>query len=204
MSYYQTIYDGFRQYGLTEAGALGFLGNFDCESNCEPNRVQGDFSPYRSASKEYTADVDSGKISREQFKNDSKGYGLAQFTYFTRKAALYDFHVAKGLSIGDCGLQIDFVMLELKSDFLGLFNLLKTSNDLYECVKQICYVYENPAVKNVDARYQAAIRIKNEIDLDPQPVPPEPTPTPPEPVKVYWPPRTIDFHCTDFPESAAN
>ena len=39
MSYYQTIYNRLRKHGLTQAGALGMLGNFDCESNCEPNRV---------------------------------------------------------------------------------------------------------------------------------------------------------------------
>ena len=70
MSYYQTIYNRLRKHGLTQAGALGMLGNFDCESNCEPNRLQGDFSPYRSASKQYVYDVTSGRIDRDRFSND--------------------------------------------------------------------------------------------------------------------------------------
>lgn len=202
---YQSIYDRLRAAELTEAGALAMLGNWDCESNCESVRLQGDFSSYRTVSKQYASDVDSGRISRDSFKNDQKGFGLAQWTYFTRKAALYDFARAKGKSIGDESMQVDFALLELRSDFSGLLNLLKTSNDLYQCVKDICYKFENPAVKNVDARFQSANRIKAEIDPNPQPVPPDP-PTPPgpgpqpEPTKFFWPPRTIDFHCVDWPE----
>ena len=205
---YQTIYNQLRANGLTEAGALAMLGNWDCESNCESVRVQGDFSPYRTASKQYVADVDSNKISRDQFQNDQKGTGLAQWTYFTRKASLWDYcKNFRHCSIGDEAAQVDFAITELKIDFPGLFSLLKTSNDLYDCTKQVCYKFENPAVKNVDARYQAAIRIRGMIDLNPGPAPepgPEPTPTPtPTPAEVFWPPRTIDeLHCSDWPEVA--
>ena len=199
---YQSIYDRLRAAEFTEAGALAMLGNWDCESNCESVRLQGDFSSYRTVSKQYTSDVDSGRIGREQFKNDQKGFGLAQWTYCTRKAALYDFARAKGKSIGDESMQVDFALLELRSDFSGLLNLLKTSNDLYQCVKDVCYKFENPAMKNVDARFQSANRIKAKINLNPGPVPPKPEPQPtPEPAgNVFWPPRTIDCHCVDWPE----
>ena len=201
---YQTIYDRLRAAGLTEAGALGMLGNWDCESNCIPYRVQGDFTAGYTVSKQYTADVDSGKISKQQFQNDQKGYGLAQWTYWSRKAALYDYWKYKKGSIGDEAMQVDYSLLELKTDFSGLLSLLQTSNDLYDCTKQICYKYENPAFKNVDQRYASAMRIRGEIDLNPQPVPPEPDPPGPDPDPKpeprAWPPRDIDWHCTDFPE----
>ncbi len=199
---YQSIYDRLRAAELTEAGALAMMGNWDCESNCESVRLQGDFSSYRTVSKQYASDVDSGRIGREQFRNDDKGFGLAQWTLYTRKAALYDFARAKGKSIGDESMQVDFALLELRSDFSGLLNELKTSNDLYQCVKDVCWKFENPAVKNVDARFQSANRIKAQIDLNPGPVPPQPEPPEPEPPKpdVYWPPRTIDCHCVDWPE----
>ena len=202
---YQSIYDRLRSNGLTEAGALGMLGNWDCESNCESVRVQGDFSPYRSASKQYIADVDSNKISRDQFRRDQKGTGLAQWTLFERKSGLWDFcKNYKHCSIGDETAQVEYAITELNTDFSGLFSLLKTSKDLYECTKKICEIFENPAVKNVDARYQAAIRIKGMIDLNPSPVPPDPPqPDPPEPpTETYWPPRTIDSHCNGWPEVA--
>ena len=82
MSYYQTIYNRLRYHGVTQAGALGILGNFDCESNCEPNRLQGDFSPYRSTSKKYVYDVTSGRIDRDRFSNDQKGD--AEFFYILK------------------------------------------------------------------------------------------------------------------------
>ena len=202
---YQSIYDRLRAAGLTESGALAVLGNWDCESNCISCRVQGDFSAGYVTSKQYTADVDDGRLSKQQFQNDQKGYGLAQWTYWSRKATLYDFWKAKGGSIGDEALQVDFALLELKSDFSGLLNLLTSSNDLYECTKQFCYKYENPAYKNVDQRYASAMRIKNEIDLNPQPGPspgpgPDPGPAPTPTPQIYWPPRTIDCHCEDWPE----
>ena len=205
---YQTIYDRLRANGLTEAGALAMLGNWDCESNCISCRLQGDFKYPYNASKEYANGVDTGRISRDQFKNDRQGFGLAQWTLDSRKACLYDFAKTRSASIGDEDLQIQFAISELVGDFSALLSLLRSSNDLYECTNKICYQYENPAIKNVDARFRSAIRIRSEIDLNPQPVPPDPPeppvpPVPPAPVGVYWPPRTIDFHCADWPEVTA-
>ena len=207
MSYYQTIYNVLRAGGLTESGALGFIGNWDCESNCEPFRLQGDFSPYRSASHQYVSDVTSGKIPMSQFAHDQKGFGLAQWTYFARKEDLYDFWKQSGKALDSAEMQSQFALWELatQGEYAAVNKTVKSSNDLYECVKIICLQFERPAVNNVDARYQSALRIKGQIDLDPQPVPPEP-PSPPEPpdppLEIFWPPRTIDFHCADWPEVA--
>ena len=102
MSYEQTIYNQLRKHGITEAGALGCIGNFWCESNCEPYRLQGDFSPYRTTSHAYVQSVTNGSISREQFSKDAKGFGIYQLTYWTRKQGYYDFWKASGkvLEIG--------------------------------------------------------------------------------------------------------
>ena len=206
MSYYQTIYNRLRAAGLTEAGALGFLGNWDCESNCEPFRVQGDFSPYRTVSHQYTKDVEDGRIPMHQFAHDAKGYGLAQWTFYSRKEGLYDYWKKSGKKLDDCEMQTDFALYELSTEgqYATVNQTVRTSNDLYTCVAIICRQYERPAVNNIDARFASAKRIQSEIDLNPQPVPPEPPgpepPVPPTPTEVYWPPRTIDFHCADWPE----
>lgn len=175
MSYYQTIYNKLRAAGLTESGALGILGNWDCESNCEPNRKQGDFSPYRTASKEYTAKIMSGEISKAQFANGHIGYGLAQWTLGSRQAELYDFWRASGKAIDDLDMQISFAIKELKRDFNPDWQLLCSTSSMYEATEAICYRFENPKIKNVDARFQSANRIKTEIDLNPEPVTPEPS-----------------------------
>ena len=64
MSYHQTIYNLLRGYGLSEAGALGMLGNWECESGCEPYRVQGDYQASRAISKAYVNAIVSGVSDR--------------------------------------------------------------------------------------------------------------------------------------------
>ena len=105
MSYKQTIYNCFRRGGLTEAAALGFLGNWWCESNCEPFRLQGDFSSYKTTSKAYVQNVTNGIITRDQFAHDQKGFGTAQWTYFSRKYALFDFWKASGQKLDSAEMQ---------------------------------------------------------------------------------------------------
>lgn len=180
MSYYQTIYDHLRQSGITKAGALGLLGNWDCESNCEPNRLQGDFSSGRILSKQYTASVDSGSMSKESFMRDQKGYGLAQWTYFSRKAGLYDSAKATGKSIGDTVLQIDFAMKELSGEYVELLHFLMTTDDIYQACSRVCKEYERPAINNVDARYQAALRIEKGLVEGQKPKEEKPTQKPKE------------------------
>ena len=209
MSYEQTIYNCFRRCGLTEAAALGFLGNWACESGNEPFRLQGDFSPYRTASKAYVQGITAGSISRDQFAHDQKGFGLAQWTYFSRKYALYDFWKANGTALDDADMQTKFAMHELRTDYRALYEFLQSTNDVFTATSRICREYERPAVNNIDARFAAANRIKYEIDLnawdkdDPEPEPtPQPTPTPeptPEPDHSLQL-RTIDKNCSGFTE----
>lgn len=196
---YQSIYNRLRANDLSPNGALALLGNWDCESNCESVRVQGDFSPMRTVSKTYVEDIATGRLSRESFMRDSKGFGLAQWTFFTRKGALYDFWKNRGGSIGDESLQVDFAIWELQNDFPGLLAELKSNCDLYTAVRDVCYKYENPATKNVDARFASAKRIQGEIALTgketlvtPEPAKPDIVVTSSTHVPQYWPPRTID------------
>lgn len=188
----QTIFNTLRGAGLTQAGALGVMGNLDCESGLEANRVQGDFSPYRSASKDYTARVTSGAISRDQFAKDSKGYGLAQWTYYTRKYGLYDWWKRSGKALDDGAMQAEFLLHELmtESQYTSLLQLLRTSTDLYECTKQFCTVFERPAINNVDARFSSAKKVQERIDVSGTQEPASPG-WELIPATEYWPPRTV-------------
>ena len=204
MSYHQTIYNLLRGYGLSEAGALGMLGNWECESNCEPYRVQGDYQASRAISKAYVDAITSGRMSEEQFARDGKGFGLAQWTYPQRKRNLYDFALGCMKPIDSCSMQVDFAMWELQNEYSGLLAFLKTAEAIWDCTDRICREYERPAVNNVQARYEAALRIRKELDLSGAAVVEDNATTEPEqqdePKIETWSPRTIDEHCSGWTE----
>lgn len=170
----QQLYDLLRSAGLPRIVCLAFLGNWEKESGNEPNRLQGDYSSFRNPSKRYTAGIMDGSISRQQFMTDSKGYGLAQWTYHDfntgkgRKQALYDYWKQSNMSIDDPVLQVNFAMKELKEDFSALRKELLQTTDLYTATSKICYIFENPAVKNVQDRYVAAQEISRLVSDNPQ------------------------------------
>jgi hypothetical protein len=223
MSNKQLIYKLLRNAGITEAGALGILGNWQAESGCEPGRLQNDFSAYRNASKDYTARVTSGAISRDQFARDQKGYGLAQWTYFNfqtgqgRKLNLYDFWKRSGKALDDVSMQVAFALHELTTEgqYAKLLAMLKTTNDIFTATDQVCRIFEQPYYCNVDARFRYAKEIAAEIDLSGTAVVSENVaiegvsisenttmkeslPYRPEliPATEYWPPRIIDKNMT--------
>lgn len=191
MSIAQTIYTTLRAAGLTEAAALGMLGNWQCESGLEANRVQGDFSPYRTVSKDYVRRAESGQMTKEEFCKPV-GVFLAQWTYPARKAALWEFWKKSGTALDDAVMQTKFALSELINDYPGLMSRLRTETDLYTCTKLICEQYERPAINNIDARFSAAKSIKAQLDTSTE----TPIETPTDgwetiPATDYWPPRTI-------------
>ena len=196
MSYQQIIYNRLRHHGITQAGALGILGNFDCESNCEPFRLQGDISPYRTASKAYVQGVTSGSISRDTFSRDAKGFGIYQLTYWTRKQGYYDFWKASGKALDSAELQVDYAVKEMQSDYPQLFAFLKQTTDVFTAVSRVCREFERPAVNNIDARFASAKRIQYEINLDGGGEDPDPQPTVDHSLQL----RTVDRNCEGFNE----
>ena len=134
-----------------------------------------------------------------------KGFGLAQWTYWSRKAALFEWWKSSGKALDSAEMQTEFAIHELQTEYRALFDFLKSTNDVFTACSRICREYERPAVNNIDARYQAANRIKYEINLDGSADPePEPTPAPaPTPAKDHTLTlRTIDWHCENFKEFA--
>ena len=161
----QTIYTILRNSGLTEAGALGMMGNWDCESGLEPGRLQGDFNSLRTNSKSYTARVTSGALDKESFATDSKGYGLAQWTLAYRKRKLWEFWKSYGTALDSEIMQTFFAIRELttEGEYSGLLKMLKTSDNLLACTEAICKSYERPAVNNIDPRYSSAMRLQQAL-----------------------------------------
>lgn len=169
------IYDILRAGGLTRAGALGMLGNMMAESGLKPDIAQRGMTKLTDA--EYTKEANEGKIN---FTRDGVGYGLCQWTFWSRKQALYDYAKQCDVSVGDGMMQCDFVLLELREDYASLFSLLCSSDNIDECTDRICDTYERPAVNNYLTRREFAHQFEAKI----------PAYTPPikEPVSATFPP----------------
>lgn len=123
----------------------------------------------------YTAAVDSGKISSDEFQNPYKmlnnadyksnkaktghewlqfGYGLTQFTSPSLKKELYDTTVPQGKSIGDLGAQLDVLTSQLNA--CGVLGTLQNSGTTYSTAAEtMLKKYEKPA----DAASQVSKRV---------------------------------------------
>lgn len=163
MTVQEMLYSELRKAGMTHAGACAVLGNVQHESAFIPNNVE-DRGKISDAA--YTAAVDNGSYARFQFSGDKLGYGLAQWTY-SRKTALYDFWRQSGKSsIGDAGMQIAFLIKEMKEQYPIQWNLCCTSDDLYGCTWELLDRWENPAEKqdNMIRRYESAQRFSKQFE----------------------------------------
>lgn len=124
-------------------GTAGVMGNLYAESALRPTNLQNTYEKklgYSDA--EYTAAVDSG--SYDNFIKDSAGYGLAQWTYWSRKQALLEFAKAKGKSIGDLSMQLDFIWKELTESYAGLLSTLKSATSVMNASTAVLTIYERP------------------------------------------------------------
>lgn len=129
-------------------GVAGLMGNLEAESLLHADIVQGDL-PYSSYSKEYTAKVDNGTISEYDFVHNGPGgggYGLAQWTYYTRKQGLYNLYKSGGYSsIGSLALALDYLWYELQNSFSGVLSVLKNATSVREASNKVLFDFENPA-----------------------------------------------------------
>lgn len=179
----ETIYRQLVQAGMSPAGACGLMGNMQAESAIKSNIAQRGMTT--KTDEEYTYGVDSGAY--DGFTRDAVGYGLCQWTYYTRKAALLAYARNTGASIGDEAMQVGFCIKELRQDYPGLWALLCSTTDVYTAASEVCTVYERPAVNNISVRAGYANQFFSRLaGLDVSAA----KETAPE-AETYWPPRVI-------------
>ena len=145
----KTIWEYLKAKGFSDVATAAIMGNMEAESNCVSCRLQGDFSTDYQKSREYTALVDKGDISREQFVYNGPGgggYGLCQWTYWPRKAGLYDLAKSQGVSVGDEFIQVEWLVRELFQDeFRPVLNTLQNSESIRECSDVMIKKFLRPA-----------------------------------------------------------
>ena len=152
----QIIWDYFKSKGFTDCGVAGLMGNLYAESRFNPKNLQNTGNKKLGMTdEEYTAAVDSGKYSYDSFRKDSHGYGLAQWTFHTRKASLYNYAKKCGKSIGDLQMQLDFLWSELKG-YKTVVSVLATAKTIREASDAVLLQYERPADQSEDAQEKRA------------------------------------------------
>lgn len=194
-SYEDYVWASMYNFIGNEYGTAGLMGNLYAESGMIPYRLQGDFTSGYSRSIAYTNNVNSGLYTENQFVNDSKGYGLAQWTYYTRKQGLYDKFVNGGYSsIGDMALACAYLQDELSTTFAGVLAVLRSATSVREASDKVLHDFENPASQGPEVEAYRASLGQGYYDTyagggptppTPPPIPPDP-PTPTQPSIPYW------------------
>lgn len=94
------MWNFFKSKGLNDYGIAGLMGNLYAESGLKPTNLQNSYEKSLGMTDaEYTAAVDCGAYTN--FAQDSAGYGLAQWTFWSLKQEMLNFIKNKGKSIGD-------------------------------------------------------------------------------------------------------
>lgn len=151
----KTIWEYLKAQGLTDAGVAGLMGNLYAESGLRPNNLQNSYEgKLGMADAEYTEMVDRGTYAN--FGNDRAGYGLAQWTYPSRKAALLAYAKAAGKSIGDLEMQLGFLMQELSAGYKTVLNILRTTVSVREASDIVLLQFERPADQSEARQKQRA------------------------------------------------
>lgn len=125
-------------------GAAGLMGELFAESGLDSGILQKSYQKKLNiSSEEYTRLVDGGNYP--DFVTDKAGYGLAQWTFWSRKQKLLDFAKSQGRSIGDLNMQLDFLWKELNDSYPAVVTVLKGAESVREASDAVLLWYEKPA-----------------------------------------------------------
>jgi len=124
-------------------GTAGMMGNLYAESNlnsvCLQNSKKKELG---MTDEEYTSKVDDGSYTN--FINDSAGYGLAQWTYCTRKEGLLEHAKETNKSVGDLTMQLEYFWKELSKGYSEVLDKIKVAKSVMEASNVVMKEYEQP------------------------------------------------------------
>lgn len=139
----KAIWDFLKGKGLNNYAVAGIMGNLYAESALRPNNLQNSYETSLGISdEEYTAAIDDG--SYDNFIKDKAGYGLAQWTYWSRKQGLLEYAKSVNKSIGDLTMQLEYLWKELLT-YTKVMSVLNAATSIQEASDIILTQYEKPA-----------------------------------------------------------
>lgn len=132
------------------------MGNLYAESGLNPHNLQNSYEKKLNYSdEEYTKAVDNNTYVN--FIKDAAGYGLAQWTYWSRKQNLLNYARNTKRSIGDITMQLEFFLNELKEGYRGsCYNPLLSAKSVLEASNIILLKYEKPKNQSEAVQQQRA------------------------------------------------
>ncbi len=140
--------------GMNAYAAAGIMGNLYAESAFNPRNLQNSYEKKIGLTdEEYTAAVDAGTYTN--FAKDCAGYGLAQWTYHTRKQGLLSKAKAAGKSVGDLNIQLSFLWEELQG-YKKVMQQLKAAGSVAEAASAFMIGFERPADQSATAQKKRA------------------------------------------------
>lgn len=149
-----TIWNYFKGKGLNDFAVAGIMGNIYAESGFKPTNLQNTYEKKLGYTDDtYTAAVDNGSYGN--FVKDSAGYGLAQWTYWSRKQALLEYARSVGKSIGDLSMQLDFMWKEMQG-YKSMMTTLNSATSVLEASNAVLLQYERPADQSESAQNKRA------------------------------------------------
>lgn len=139
------IWNFLKAEGFNDFGIAGLMGNLFAESRLLPNNMEDKYQSKLGYNDEsYTRAVDNNTYTN--FVKDAVGYGLAQWTYWTRKQNLLNFARQNNKSIGDLDMQLNFLVKELKESYTNsVYNVLKKATSVLEASNAVLLNFERPA-----------------------------------------------------------
>lgn len=159
MSNEKIIWDFLYEKIGNEYGVASMMGNLQAESNLSSKNMENVYESRLGFTDEtYVQAIDNGTYTKDQFVHDAVGFGYAQWTWHTRKKALYEYAKSKGTSIGDSTMQLEFLYQELSTSYKSVLSTLKNATSILEASNAVLFKFENPADQSVSVQnYRASL-----------------------------------------------
>lgn len=147
----EKVWSYFKNKGIPAEGIAGLMGNLYHESGIDPQNVENFVNSKLGVSdSQFTSNVDNGTYDKNKFLyptggTSKSGYGLAQWTWPDRKGKLYDQAKSKGVSIGDIGMQLDYLYDELSTKYQSVLNAMKSGESVRSVSDVVLKKFEAPA-----------------------------------------------------------
>lgn len=151
----EKIWNYLKSKGLNDYGCAGLMGNLYAESGLKSNNLQNTYEKkigYTDA--QYVKAVDDGSYTN--FIKDSAGFGICQWTFHSRKKALYDYAKSKNKSIGNLEMQLQFLYKELSENYKSILSTLKTATSILDASNEVLLKFERPADQSVSVQKKRA------------------------------------------------